>query len=58
MWQVVVVHVGTNNFGDPPENIADGIVEVVNIICDRHPETYIVFVVSIYNYTWYVSNYI
>lgn len=46
--QVVIVHVGTNNFGDPPEDIADGIVETVNVIRDRHPETYIVFVVSIY----------
>lgn len=47
VWQVVVLHVGTNNFGDPPEHISDGIVEIINVIRERHPETYIVFIVSI-----------
>ncbi|XP_054278799.1 platelet-activating factor acetylhydrolase IB subunit beta homolog [Macrosteles quadrilineatus] len=42
--KVVIVHVGTNNFGDLPEDISDGIVEIVNVIRERHPDTYIVFV--------------
>jgi len=42
--KVVVLHVGTNNFGDPPEHISDGIVAVVDYIRERHPDTYIVVV--------------
>lgn len=42
--KVVVVHVGTNNFGNSPEEISEGIVEIVHSVRARHPETYIVVV--------------
>ena len=42
------MHVGTNNFGNTPEEISEGIVEIVHSIRARLPETYIVVVVSMF----------
>lgn len=42
------MHVGTNNFGNSPEEISEGIVEIVHSIRARLPETYIVVVVSMF----------
>lgn len=40
--KAVVLHVGTNNYNSTPEEIVDGIVEIVYRIKDRHPDAYIV----------------
>lgn len=45
-FQVVVVHVGTNNISNSAEDTAEGIVEIVKTIRGRLPECYIVIVVS------------
>ncbi|XP_049840794.1 platelet-activating factor acetylhydrolase IB subunit alpha1 [Schistocerca gregaria] len=40
--KVVVLHVGTNNLGFTPEEIVEGIMEIVNVIQEKQPEAYIV----------------
>ncbi|XP_060518045.1 platelet-activating factor acetylhydrolase IB subunit beta homolog [Cylas formicarius] len=40
--KVIVLHVGTNNYNNSPEEIRDGIIEIINAIRDRHPNIYIV----------------
>lgn len=40
--KVVVLHVGTNNHKNTPEEIIEGIENLVNVIREKHPETYIV----------------
>lgn len=44
--QVVVILAGTNNSGSP-EEIAEGILEIVNVVRDKQPEAYIVLLVRI-----------
>lgn len=45
-FQVVVIHVGTNNVDDTAEHVADAIVAIVNETRARLPEAYILVVVS------------
>ncbi|XP_057664625.1 platelet-activating factor acetylhydrolase IB subunit beta homolog [Diorhabda carinulata] len=40
--KIIVLHVGTNNYSNTPEEIRDGIVELVEIIKEKHPDVYIV----------------
>ncbi|CAH1183773.1 unnamed protein product [Phaedon cochleariae] len=40
--KVIVLHVGTNNHANTPEEIKDGIIELVEKIREKHPEVYIV----------------
>ncbi|KAF5294197.1 hypothetical protein FQR65_LT10908 [Abscondita terminalis] len=40
--KVIVLHVGTNNYLNTPEQIIEGIVEIINTIRDKQPEVYIV----------------
>ncbi|KAI5693204.1 hypothetical protein M8J75_010891 [Diaphorina citri] len=39
---VVVILVGSNNVSDSPENIADGIIELVRVVQSKLPSAYIV----------------
>ncbi|KAF5274710.1 hypothetical protein FQA39_LY07102 [Lamprigera yunnana] len=40
--KVIVLHVGTNNYTNTPEQIIDGIIEIINIIREKHLNVYIV----------------
>ncbi|KAJ8960721.1 hypothetical protein NQ318_020013 [Aromia moschata] len=40
--KVIVLHVGTNNHTNTPEEIKDGIVEILHVIREKHPDVYIV----------------
>ncbi|XP_022901860.1 platelet-activating factor acetylhydrolase IB subunit beta homolog [Onthophagus taurus] len=40
--KVVVLHVGTNNHGNTPEEIIEGIIEIINTIKEKLSNTYIV----------------
>ncbi|XP_045472000.1 platelet-activating factor acetylhydrolase IB subunit beta homolog [Harmonia axyridis] len=40
--KVVVLHVGTNNHRNTPEEICDGILELIDIIREKLPEVYVV----------------
>lgn len=40
--KVIVVHVGTNNHGDSPEDIAEGIKTICSVIRDKQPQAYLV----------------
>lgn len=44
-----MLHVGTNNISNNPEEIKDGIFELVDVIREKHPDVYIVLPVS----TWF-----
>lgn len=46
-FQVIVVHVGTNNLEHTPEQVSEGILEIVRTIREKHPSAYIVLPVSI-----------
>lgn len=50
--QVIVLHVGTNNIDHTPEQICEGILEIVHTIREKHPSVYIVLPVcmSAHNY--------
>lgn len=43
-----MLHVGTNNYANTPEEVTDGIVELIKEIRERHPDVYIVLPVVIY----------
>lgn len=45
--QVFVVHVGTNNVDHTPEQVCEGILEIIGTIREKHPSGYIVLPVSI-----------
>ncbi|KAG5896895.1 hypothetical protein JTB14_033533 [Gonioctena quinquepunctata] len=40
--RVIVLHVGTNNHSNTPEEIGDGIIELIDIIREKHSDVYIV----------------
>lgn len=40
--KVIVLHVGTNNHTNTPEEIAEGVLEIINAIRDKHQDVYIV----------------
>lgn len=40
--KVIVLHAGTNNHTNTPEQIIEGIIELINSVRDKHPEVYIV----------------
>ncbi|CAG9768362.1 unnamed protein product [Ceutorhynchus assimilis] len=40
--RIIVLHVGTNNYNNNPEDIRDGIIEIIYAIRERHPDVYIV----------------
>ncbi|KAI5708853.1 hypothetical protein M8J76_004659 [Diaphorina citri] len=44
LWRIedVVILVGSNNVSDSPENIADGIIELVRVVQSKLPSAYIV----------------
>lgn len=44
--KAIVLHVGTNNYDNTPEEIADGIIEIIQLIRERHPDVYVVLPVS------------
>ncbi|KAI5708699.1 hypothetical protein M8J76_001434 [Diaphorina citri] len=44
--KVVVILVGSNNVSDSPENIADGIIELVRVVQSKLPSAYIVLTVN------------
>lgn len=46
--KVIVLHVGTNNITNSSEEIKNGILELVDVIRDKHPDVYIVLPVSIF----------
>lgn len=46
-WQIIVLHVGTNNVKNSAEEIADGISEIVKCIREKLPEVYIVLPVCL-----------
>lgn len=41
-FQIVVLHVGTNNIKNSAEEISEGILEIVKLIRSTHPEAFIV----------------
>lgn len=41
-----MLHVGTNNYKNTPEEISEGIINIINNIQERHPNVYIVLPVS------------
>lgn len=49
-FKVIVLHVGTNNITNSPEEIRDGILELLDVIREKHPDVYIVLPVSINKY--------
>lgn len=49
-FQIVVVHIGTNNIEDAAEVVANGIEQVITNIRKRLPKAYIVFPVSIFHF--------
>lgn len=46
--QVIVVHVGTNNVENTPEQVCEGILEIIRSVREKHPSAYIVLPVSTY----------
>lgn len=40
--KVIVVHVGTNNVENTPEQVCEGILEIIRTIREKHPSAYIV----------------
>ncbi|KAJ8980313.1 hypothetical protein NQ317_005234 [Molorchus minor] len=40
--KAIVLHVGTNNHSNTPEEIRDGILELIYLIREKHPDVYIV----------------
>ncbi|XP_063358502.1 platelet-activating factor acetylhydrolase IB subunit beta homolog [Cydia amplana] len=40
--KVIVVHVGTNNIENTPEQVCEGILEIIRSIREKHPSAYIV----------------
>ncbi|CAG9835224.1 unnamed protein product [Diabrotica balteata] len=40
--KVIILHVGTNNLSNTPEEIRDGLMELIEIIRKKHPNVYIV----------------
>lgn len=46
--KAIVLHVGTNNFKESPQQIIDGIIELINCIREKQPEAYIVIPVSMF----------
>ncbi|GLV46178.1 Platelet-activating factor acetylhydrolase alpha [Carabus blaptoides fortunei] len=40
--KAIVLHVGTNNHSNTPEEICDGILEIIHVMREKHPEAYIV----------------
>lgn len=48
-FQVIVLHVGTNNITNSPEEIEDGVLELLDLIREKHPDVYIVLPVSMTN---------
>lgn len=49
MFQVIVLHVGTNNHSNTPEEIVNGLTEIISIINEKHNNTYVVVPVSMNN---------
>lgn len=47
LMKVIVLHVGTNNYDNNPEEIKDGIIEIIHIIREKHPDVYIVIPVRL-----------
>ena len=43
---MIVLHVGTNNFNHTPDQVCEGILEIVHTIREKHPSVYIVLPVS------------
>ncbi|CAH0392546.1 unnamed protein product [Bemisia tabaci] len=39
--KAVVIHIGTNNIDQPPENVAEGVLEVAKLVREVLPETFI-----------------
>lgn len=57
LFQVIVVHVGTNNVEHTAEQVCDGILEIIRTIREKHPSAYIVLPVSIfYIHHFFVQN--
>ncbi|CAH1970667.1 unnamed protein product [Acanthoscelides obtectus] len=40
--KVIVLHVGTNNFQNTAEEIRDGILNLIDVVREKHPDVYIV----------------
>lgn len=45
--KIIVLHAGTNNTQNTPDEIVDGIIEIIKAIRFKFPDVYIVFPVSI-----------
>ena len=41
-FQIVVLHIGTNNHGDTAEDVAEGIKAICSLIRDKQPQAYLV----------------
>lgn len=54
--KAIVLHVGTNNFKETPDQIIDGIIELINTIREKQADAYIVLPVNIKNYTMLYLN--
>lgn len=46
--KAIVLHVGTNNFKETPEQVIEGILELIKVIREKQPNAYIVLPVSIF----------
>lgn len=42
-----MLHVGTNNHSNSPEEVVNGLIEIINTINEKHKNTYVVVPVSI-----------
>lgn len=51
--QVIVIHVGTNNVNHTPDQVCEGILEIVHTIREKHPSVYIVLPVSAAPFIFY-----
>ena len=50
LLQVVVVLAGTNNHGNPAEEVAEGIMEICKTVRDKQPSADIVLLVSLFSF--------
>lgn len=53
-FQVVVLLVGTNNICNTPEEVSDGIVEIVKASKVKLPEAYIVVIVRLFMFVFFI----
>lgn len=57
LFQIIVLHVGTNNVSNAPEEVAEGISEIVKSVREKLAEVYVVLTVSTHYSTQSAPNF-